>query len=91
MHRDKLYAISSNVKSIMNNVVNLHAVSVLAAIYELQTGEAVGPDGIPAFFYTVDIGWLSFVVFCNMCLDYCYLFLQLVFPLLTTKLASCQM
>jgi len=33
----------------MNNVVNLQTVSlydVLAAMFELQTGKAVGPDGI---------------------------------------------
>jgi len=35
----------------MNHVVNLHAVSVndvLAAISELETGKAAGPDGIRA-------------------------------------------
>jgi len=49
----------SNVKSnknIMNNVVNLHALSVydvMATMSELQTGKAVRPDGIPieAFVY----------------------------------------
>jgi len=49
-HRDELCA-KVKCEQYMNNVVNLHAVSVydvLAAMSELQTGKAVGRDGIPA-------------------------------------------
>ena len=76
-HRDKLYA-KVKCEQNMNNVANLHAVSVyevLAAMSELQTGKAVGPDGIPAeaFVYGGHRLAVLLCLFFNMRLDYCYL------------------
>jgi len=77
-HRDQIY-VEVNCEEHMSDVVNLHAVSVydvLAAMSELQTGKAVGPDDIPA--ETFVYGRHRFAVFLlcclfNVCLDYCYL------------------
>jgi len=58
--------------------LTLHAVSVndvLAAMSELHTGKAVGPDGIPAEAFVYGGHGLAVLLCCyfKMCLDYCYL------------------
>jgi len=69
----------------MNNVVNLHAVSVydvLAAMSELHTGKAVGPDGIPAEAFVYG-GQRLAVLVCSFFKILClHLLPQLLFPLL---------
>jgi len=98
-HRDKLYA-KVKCEQHMNNVVNLHVVSVydiMAAMSELQTGIAVGPHGIPAeaFLYggqSVGCPSLWFFFQILLLLTVCiYFFSQLLFPILRTMLASCLM
>jgi hypothetical protein len=53
--------------------VSVH--DVLAAVSEMKTGKAVGPDGIPAeaFIYGGHRLAVLFCYFLNMCLDYGYL------------------
>ena len=62
----------------MNNVANLHVVSVydvLFAMSELKTGKAVGPDGIPAeaFIYGGHRLAVLLCYFFNACILYGYL------------------